>query len=238
MSMQTRLQRRQDKESLRQAGKYILLTLIGLGLIIKFGLPSLIRLATFISNLGSSRQPTEVINSLPPLQPILNALPEATNSGKISVSGYSGAGVMIRLFRDGLNLADQLTDTNGDFEFKDAVLKPGENNLYAQAENNQGAKSEPSQSFTVYFDDEKPDLTVDSPGSGGRFFDADSPITLAGKTEAESQLTVNGKFIHLDSEGNFSASWPLSPGDNQLDFVATDRAGNTTSKIILVNYTP
>lgn len=236
--MQTRLQRRHDKESLRQAGKYIALTLIGLVLIVKFGLPALIRLATFIGGLRSSNQPIETATTLPPSQPVLTALPEATSSGKITVAGYSAAGVVVRLFRDGLNLDDTITDTNGDFQFKDVILKPGENGLYTQAETATGVKSEPSRTFTVYFDDDAPSLNLDQPESGQSFFDADSPITVSGTTEPEARVTINGKFVRVDGDGAFSASWPLNPGDNQLDLVSTDRAGNITSQSLTVNYTP
>ena len=89
--MQSRLQRKREKDSLRQAGKYILLTLVTLFLVVKFGLPSLIRLAAFIGDLKSSGQPIEKSDTLAPGAPTLLSLPEATNSAKIAITGYSGS---------------------------------------------------------------------------------------------------------------------------------------------------
>ncbi len=236
--MQTRLQRKHDKDSLRQAGKYILFTLIGLFALFKFGLPSLIKMAGFISDLKSSGTPIEKQDSLGPAQPVLAALPEATNSGQISITGYTETGAKVALLRDGLALADTLSDDQGNFEFKNIGLLDGENNFYTIAEDNQANKSEASRTETVVFDKDKPELKVDQPEAGKRFFDADSPITVKGKTEAGAQLTLNGKFVTVGSDGNFSTRWPLSGGDNQLDFVARDRAGNETKLNVVVNYTP
>jgi hypothetical protein len=236
--MQTRLQRKHDKDSMKQAGKYVLLTLVGLFALFKFGLPSLIKMAGFIGDLKSSGETIEKQDSLGPAQPILAALPEATSSGQITLSGYTEAGVKVTLLRDGIALADTISDTGGDFEFKNIGLKEGENNFYTVAEDNEANESDASRTYTVIFDNAKPELKVDEPEAGKRFFDADSPITVNGKTEAGSQLTLNGKFISVDGDGNFSSRWPLAEGDNQLDFLARDQAGNETKLNVVVNYTP
>jgi hypothetical protein len=236
--MATRLQRKHDKDSIKQAGKYILLTIIGLFLLLKFGLPSLIRLAGFISDLGSSNDPIEKQDSLAPAQPILFSLPEATNSGQISLAGYTESGAKVRLFRDGITLEETISTAEGNFEYKNVSLKKGENNFYTQAEDGDGNESEPSKNYTVVFDNEKPELSVEEPKPGQKFFDQDSPITVIGKTEAGSQLMLNGKFIMVNSEGGFNSRWPLSAGDNQLDFVSRDQAGNETKLNMVVNYSP
>jgi hypothetical protein len=236
--MATRLQRKHDKDSLKQAGKYILLTIIGLFLLLKFGLPSLIKLAGFISDLGASNDPIEKQDSLAPAQPVLVALPEATNSARLDLSGYTEAGAKVRLFRDGITLEETISTAEGNFEYKNVALKKGENNFYTQAEDSDGNESEASKNYTVLFDNEKPELSDENPKPGQKFFDADSPITVIGKTEAGSQLTLNGKFIMVNSEGGFNSRWPLSSGDNQLDFVSRDQAGNETKLNLVVSYTP
>src|SRR3989344_6002627 len=117
--MQSRLQRKREKDSLRQAGKYILLTLVTLFLVVKFGLPSLIRLSAFIGDLKSSSQPIEKSDSLAPAAPTLLPLPEATNSAKINVAGYGEAGAAIKLSRGGISIEETIADSDGKFEFKD-----------------------------------------------------------------------------------------------------------------------
>ncbi len=233
--MQTRLQRKHEKDSLRQAGRYILLTLVALFLVVKFGLPGLIRLAAFIGDLKSSGQPIEKTDSLAPtLLPLL----EATNSAKINLAGYTEAGVTVKLNRGGIVVEETISDTEGNFEFKNAVLKEGNNEFFAEAVDSQGNSSEPSKTQLTTYDNTPPQLTIDQPKAGTRFFDKDSPMTISGQTEVDTSLTINGKFVLVDSEGKFSTKWPLAEGDNQLDFLARDPAGNETKKILTVNYTP
>lgn len=236
--MQSRLQRKREKDSLKQAGQYILLTLIALFLMVKFGLPSLIRLAAFIGDLKTSSQPIEKSDTLAPAAPTLLPLTEATNSAKISISGYGESGATIKLSRGGISIEETIADSDGNFEFKDVVLKEGNNEFFAEAVDSQNNKGEPSRTYLVTYDTEPPKLTIGQPEPGQRFFDKDSPITLSGQTEVGTNLTINAKFVRVDSEGQFSIKWPLSEGDNQLDFLARDQASNETKKTLTVNYTP
>lgn len=236
--MKTRLQRKQEKDNLRQAGRYLLLTLLGLFLLIRFGLPGLIRLAAFLGELKSSSAPIEKSDALAPAAPTLLPLPEATNSAKIAVAGYAEAGTTIKLSRGGIAIEETIADADGNFEFANVVLKEGGNEFFAEAVDSQGNASDPSRSYTVSYDSEAPSLVIGEPEAGKGFFDKDSPITIQGKTDPGSQLTINGKFIFVDSDGNFNTKWPLSEGDNQLDFLSRDPAGNETKKILTVNYTP
>ncbi len=236
--MQTRLQRKHEKDSLKQAGKYILLTVIALILVVKFGLPALVRLAGFVGDLKSSSEPIEKADSLAPVAPTLLSLPEATNSAKISVAGYTETGVTVKLSRGGIVVEETVSDSDGNFEFKDIVLKEGNNEFMAEGIDSQGNSSEPSKTHLVTFDNTPPQITVNQPEANKRFFDKDSPIVISGQTEVDTNLTINAKFVRVDNDGSFNLKWPLSEGDNQLDFLARDSAGNETKKLLTVNYTP
>ena len=236
--MQSRLQRKREKDSLRQAGKYILLTLVTLFLVVKFGLPGLIRLAAFIGDLKSSSQPIEKTDNLAPAAPTLLPLPEATNSAKIAITGYAETGATIKLSRGGVVVEETIADSDGNFEFKDVVLKEGNNEFFTEAVDSQGNTSGPSRTYLVTYDAEPPQLTIEQPEAGKRLFDKDSPVTISGQTEIGTSLTINAKFVRIDSEGRFSVKWPLVEGDNQLDFLARDAVGNETKKTLTVNYTP
>ena len=236
--MQSRLQRKREKDSLKQAGKYILLTLVALFLVVKFGLPGLIRLAAFIGDLKSSSQPIEKSDTLAPGAPTLLPLPEATNSAKIAIAGYGESGATVKLSRGGIVVEETIADADGNFEFKDVVLKEGNNEFFAEAVDSESNASEPSRTYLVTYDAEPPQLTIEQPEAGKRFFDKESPVTISGQTEVGTNLTINAKFVRVDSEGRFSVKWPLSEGDNQLDFLARDKASNETKKTLTVNYTP
>ena len=87
-------------------------------------------------------------------------------------------------------------------------------------------------------DSEAPQLEVSQPENGQRFFDKDNPITVAGNTEAGTNLTINNRFVLVKDDGNFSATQTLTAGDNQIEIVVRDDAGNETKKSLKVNYTP
>jgi len=238
MVSKTRLQRKREKDSLRQAFKYLLLAFGLLFLLIRFGLPALIKMATFLGDINSSNQPIEKQESLPILAPRLNPLQLATASAEINISGYSQAGSTVKLFLRGISIEETTADANGEFSFKSVHLKDGENEIYAEANDNQGQESAPSTTYTVTLDSEAPKLELSQPEDGQRFFDKDSPITVSGKTEPGTDLTINNRFILVKDDGSFSATQSLSSGDNQIEILVRDDAGNETKKSLTVNYTP
>lgn len=70
-----------------------------------------------------------------------------------------------------------------------------------------------------------PGLTIKSPADRSGF---DTPLVdVAGKTEKESSLTVNGREITLDGQGNFDEKIELQSGANALHFISRNRFGKT-----------
>ncbi|MFH1280983.1 MAG: hypothetical protein ABIJ43_03580 [Candidatus Beckwithbacteria bacterium] len=234
----TRLQRKREKESLSQAVKYLFLIFLSLVLLVKFGLPGLINMATFIGNISSSDQPVEKQDKLAPRPPRLNPLPEATFSAQINVVGFAEAGTSIKLFVRGISIDETVVNTEGEFKFNGVHLKEGENEIYTVALDNYGNTSESSTSYLITVDNEKPKLSIDSPNNGDRFFDKDSPITVSGSSEEGVELEVNDHFVMVKSDGTYSTSLNLSDGDNEIEVTAVDKAGNKTRVAIKVNYTP
>ncbi len=51
-------------------------------------------------------------------------------------------------------------------------------------------------------------------------------------------VTVNGNAVTIDNNGTFSTTVSLMKGDNTITVVATDKAGNKTTKTITVTYKP
>jgi bacillopeptidase F len=235
----TRLQRKREKESLKQAVKYLLLIFLVLYLMIKFGLPGLIKMASFIVDLRSSGETVEQQDSLPVMTPQLLPLPEATQKDIVEIAGYGEAGATVQLYIRGISADEAMVDKEGNFSFKDIHLREGENEIYVVARNDKGKMSGQSESLVVVVDKIPPSLTVDQPSGGDKFFDKDSPVTVSGKTEEEGiDLTVNGRFVMVKSDGSWETKVELSEGDNQIEVVAKDKAGNETKEVVKVNYTP
>ena len=64
-----------------------------------------------------------------------------------------------------------------------------------------------------------------------------SPITLRGRTDPEATLTVNGKPVAVEFDGDFSAVIDLRPGENVIPISATSPSGKTSLINLLLTYT-
>ena len=234
----TRLERKRDQSSLKQAAKYIFLIILSLGLMIKFGLPALINMAGLIGSFNQARLPVEKQDVIPPLAPRLDLLPEATNSSQLDIHGQAESGVTVQLFINGLNTEESISDKDGGFKFDSIHFRDGDSEVYVQAKDGEDNSSQASKTVTVRVDQEPPLLEINKPKAGDKFFDKDNPITAEGKSEAGANVTVNNHFVLVRSDGSFSTQISLVGGDNQLDFAVKDKAGNETKKTITVNYTP
>ena len=237
-SKKTRLQRKREKESLREAVKYLLLIFGLLILMVRFGLPALIKMAGFIGSIRSSKEPIEQEESLPIAAPRLYPLVEATNSASIDVEGVSDSGNTIQLFLQGISIKETTAADEGKFKFKDIHLRNGENEIYTVARDAEGGESNESSSWIVILDQEAPKLEILKPETGQSFFDTDNPIMVKGRCEPGASLLVNGRLVFVDESEEFETSVRLDEGDNQIDVVARDEAGNETRQQIVVNYTP
>jgi hypothetical protein len=61
-------------------------------------------------------------------------------------------------------------------------------------------------------------------------------ITVQGKAEPGSKVTVNSEPVTLSADGSFSVELGLEPGGNKITVQAIDNAGNTASKTVSVTY--
>lgn len=232
------MERKRDQNSLKQAVKYIFLIVLTLGLIFKFGLPALINMAGLIGSFNQAKNPIEKQDVIPPTAPRMDLLPEATNSSQLDIHGQAESGTMVQLFINGLNAEEAIADSEGQFKFSNIHFRDGDNEVYVQAKDDENNLSQAGKTVTVRVDQEPPTLEITKPKASDRFFDKDNPISAEGKTEDGASLTVNNHFVLVRSDGSFETKISLTEGDNQLDFVAKDKAGNETKKIVVVNYTP
>ncbi|MCX6816553.1 MAG: hypothetical protein NTZ93_01670 [Candidatus Beckwithbacteria bacterium] len=236
--MKTRWQQKREKDSLKQAVKYLVLVLVLLFILVRFGVPGLIKMAGFLGSFNKNNQTVEQQDKLPLLPPTMDFLPEATNSSEINISGTAQAGNTVKLFLKGISLKETIVTDDGNFTFINIHLADGANEIYTESNDNQGGVSEPSVTQSVTLDTTAPSLEISNPQDDQRFFDKDSPIKVSGKAEARADLTINNRFIFVKDDGSFETTLNLNSGDNQIDFVVKDNAGNETKKSLTVNYTP
>jgi cytoskeletal protein RodZ len=74
-----------------------------------------------------------------------------------------------------------------------------------------------------------PSLSIDEPADK---ISVTSPvIRIKGHVEKESQLTVNGRALNVDADGNFKDEFELAAGVNTLKFLVKDKFGRENSAI-------
>ena len=86
---------------------------------------------------------------------------------------------------------------------------------------------------------EGPTITILTPADGSAT--STSALSITGKAENISFLTINDKPAYTDEAGNFAATLSPPPGVAVVTVAARDRFGRSASKsvfIIVLNYCP
>jgi hypothetical protein len=167
------------------------------------------------------------IDDLPPDLTITEPKDKSlVNKQNITVKGRTNPGVSILV---GGNAKD--VNEDGSFEFQHS-LHEGENKLTVTARKDSGKTTDVS--VTITLDSMPPPLTVKDPVPTVHT----SPIWVEGATEKTATVRANGKSIKPDINGNFKVMFELKPGENKLEIIAADEAGNTTPWGKTVKFVP
>lgn len=225
----------QEEKIKRRAVIFGFLTVIlGVSIVI-WGIPLFINLVTFFGDVKSRKEKTEETDVVPPLVPRLSYIPEATNSAKLTISGFTEpkAKVIIN-FND--EQIDTQADDEGNFLVAKLLLEQGSNTLSLLAEDESGNQSEKGDFLEIIYDTQPPEITIEKP-IDNEVFDKQT-VDVIGKSELESRVLVDGHVVILGKEGGFIGKVTLKEGGNEIIIVAQDKAGNQTEKKIRVNYLP
>ena len=234
MNRKSRLKKRLEKKT----QKNLFLGIIGIAailfILIRFGIPSLANFTLFLS--GARENNKSIVNNdasyIPP--PILDSQFTATKSSELIINGRTPKKSKIHVFVN--NEEQDVLDSqkNGTFSLK-VNLSEGSNTIKAKSE---AAKKQSNFSniLSVVYIKSEPTLTISSPADGDSFSKDQNKVNVSGKTDPEVTVTINNLWAIIDDNNNFSYELPLKDGDNQIDIIATDQAGNKTEKIIKVKY--
>lgn len=209
----------------------------GIILVVLFfwGLPILARLAgvlTFLPGGDSSKNTGDVI---PPFPPRLEGIPVATNSAQIKLTGFSEPESNVEIFLNGALAKKLSVDASGRFEIENFSLTYGTNKLQLKALD-KAQNTSPQAVVEILFDNTSPSLEISEPATGTVFFGQSNLVKIAGKTDPETTVLVGGFWAIVDAEGNFSLSYPAASGENKLEVVAQDTAGNQTKKNLVIYF--
>lgn len=169
--------------------------------------------------------------------PVLYIPYEATNSANLSISGYAAPLSKVELYIDDEIKAQTNTDSEGKFTTNPVALNLGTNNINAVTINDSNKKSLPSKYIKLYFNNEKPKLEISEPGDSAEIKGGDKKVKLAGETDVNNSVTVNGSTVIVDSEGKFQTVIALNDGDNTFTVIASNSFGNNNQIQRIIKYT-
>lgn len=235
MARRSRLNRKLERESKKNIVLSILGIVLVLFLLVKFGIPLLANFALFLSSNKDTYTQTNKSSSFISA-PVLYPLPVATNSAKLIVTGKTQQSLTIDLYLNGDIIDKTSSDKKGNFSFE-LNLNKGENKIYVKNKI-EDKSSDASEEFNVLYKDTPPSLSIDGPSDGQKFSGDQNSVNVAGSTDPQVKVTINGFWSIVNQDNKFSYRLPLQNGDNEIKAEATDLAGNKTTKTIKINYSP
>ncbi len=203
-------------------------------------LPFLITSVGFVRNNGSTK-PTIVntdANSISLAPPVLNIPYEATATAQIDIKGYAAANSKVKLYLDDENKGTADVSSDGDFTFQNINLSLGTNNIYATAMDDKNKESLPSKTIQVIYMNQKPNLEISEPDDNKIIQGGDKKVKIAGKTDNNVKVYINGSQIVINGDGSFESTQTVNEGDNIFNIQAVDLASNTQEVDRKVTYKP
>jgi hypothetical protein len=192
----------------------------------------------FIRFVGGFSKPVQTTSDdgVPIQIPIVQTPLAATSSATLALTGFHQKGYEIVVVNNGRETARVKTQDDGSFA-TDVTLESGENRLTAYAVNEQKKESGVSAEYLVLFDNEPPKLEITEPTDGQSIEGKKNQnLTIKGTTDPKVKMQLNDRLFFIRTDGTFETTFRLNNGENTLTIKATDEAGNTTEKVVKVNF--
>src|SRR5699024_9949744 len=150
---------------------------------------------------------------------------------EIVVKGTATPHTTIQLLSNDEEINETQVDEDGQFS-TDVTLEQGENKLIVVSFVDDAYSGE-SEPVTVTLSDQAPELTIDSPKNNEKL--QSDVVTVEGTVESNhlEYVEVNGTKAEINGT-NYSKRIMLDEGENTIEVVARDQAGNETIEQITV----
>ncbi len=232
-----RLKAEENKMQRKLIGRLVLFILTFFAVIF-IGFPVLVKIIITISSFKKDNTINNVSETTAFFPPVLDPIFEATNSSPITVSGYSEKNAKVKVYINGKDSNQAVTDADGKFMVLNVRLSEGNNILVASTliDDKESTTSSP---LNIIYKKSPPTLDISSPNDGDKFSSDDNKERIMiGTTDPGNRVTVNGRLVIVDSLGKFQYPLSLSSGENILKVEAIDMAGNKTEVERKVTYNP
>src|SRR5699024_7412154 len=154
-----------------------------------------------------------------------------TNEEEQTVEGTATPNTTVKLFNNDDETGEMDIGEDGEFSF-DINLTEGDNVLKAESYVEDEMATE-SETVTVTLDTIAPDITITSPEDGDQINTETVVVEGIAEDEHLDYVEVNGEVADLSGE-EFSQRIMLDQGENEIEVVAYDEAGNSSAETITV----
>jgi len=230
----SRIERKNEEQITKKTIFLGILTIFVFISVLIFGLPLLIKFSVFLGE-SKSKKDTQTENIVPPLAPRFTVPFDATNSATLNINGFAEPKTTVELFKNDVSLNKIEVSDSGDFSFENVALDEGGNDFSAVAIKGDTTSSEKSKILIISYDKTNPELTLTNPSETSLTVDS-ADFDVVGKTEAGVSVSINGRIASVDDSGNFKLKIQLNSGNNDIEIIVTDAAGNKTTKKIAIKY--
>ncbi|MCR4264387.1 MAG: hypothetical protein NUV98_06755 [Candidatus Roizmanbacteria bacterium] len=205
--------------------------------IVLYTVPKLIeRLSLFVDEMNTDTDNETNEDAALLFAPIIDSVPTATNSARISISGFAENAQRVEIFVNDISKKNvQVRESNSSFS-TDVPLYEGENSITIVAMDEKDNKSQPSSPIVVSYIADGPELILDSPEDNQEVKGNNGIVVVRGLTDTAADITINGRWVLVKDDGSFSYEYRLSEGDNEIKIVAEDSAGNKSETTRHVRY--
>lgn len=233
----SRLRRIEEKAATRRIALAIVGSIGILVFLVLFGLRILVGFSLFVDRIrGNSPQPQQQASLI--LPPLLDPLPEATNSSTLTVHGKGNPKMQLILYVNDQEYKKLTIADDGTFEVSGVPVEEGTVMISSKQTDDKNNVSDLSNVISTSIDRTAPKLTIDTPQDGTTINDGTHKVAVAGITDEDLKVTINGRIVVLKSDGSFTYSMPLNDGENKLEIISRDPAGNETRVERRVIYQP
>ncbi|KKQ24024.1 MAG: Polymorphic outer membrane protein [Candidatus Roizmanbacteria bacterium GW2011_GWC2_37_13] len=214
---------------------FIIILIVTLLLVFTIGFKLLLNTSIFVANLFSKtsapalNKTEEIYGSI-----IIDNIPTATNSAKFIISGSVINYEKLAFFLNGEKVKEIDLKSSDNFSEEIGDLEKGSNKVYIKASSSDNKSKKTTNTYSVLFKEEKPKLDITQPKDKETI--SQSEILLKGLTDKEVFIRVNDLPVVVDAVGNFQTNIRLKEGENLIEIVASDIAGNIETKNLNVIY--
>lgn len=194
------------------------------------------KIGGFFGILSKNRDENVSIDDIVPTAPIFSNAPTASKDNKIELKGFAEAGTVVKLFVNGPQTEEVLTDAFGTFTFRDISLIKGHNTIFAKAKDGSGNESVSSVLLSIVYDKDEPEIIRLSPKEGEIVQNLDKRILVKGSLNKRATVKVNDRVAVLKPDLTFEILLGVEEGTVTIKVEAVDEAGNVKVKEFTVTY--